>query len=300
MQGATPSADLSVVVVSLVGGDALAHCLERLPTADIECVVVLRDRIGDPRLWERRFPTVRFLPTNDDPVPLSRRRGIEASAGAIVGLIEDTSWPEPGWCAAVMSAFANRQVVAAGGPVAIARSLSNRCQALGWVEFGAFVLGREPSSNVWTAAARVPGNNMAFRRASLLRALAGESGVLENVVCLRLKAQGGEVVHAGGMAVTFSACNPDGATLVNRFHHGRLYSAGRVAGAGRWKQVLAARAALLPAVLTFRGIRRIARGHGRSNFFLIVVWITLMETAWALGEAVGAGTGAGDSLKAWR
>jgi hypothetical protein len=32
----------------------------------------------------------------------------------------------------------------------------------------------------------------------------------------------------------------------------------------------------------------------------ILFWLSLMESAWALGEAVGALTGAGDSVNEWR
>src|SRR5262249_59182529 len=63
---------LSVVVVALIGREALANCLDRLPLDAIECVVVLTKEMRSSSPWERRYPSVVFVEAPDEPVPLRR------------------------------------------------------------------------------------------------------------------------------------------------------------------------------------------------------------------------------------
>src|SRR5262249_5443811 len=57
-----------------------------------------------------------------------------------------------------------------------------------------------------------------------------------------------------------------------------------------------AKATLLPIVLTARTMREMA-GSGRLMRRLpVLFWLVLMQSAWALGEALGALAGAGKSL----
>ena len=94
---------LSVVVVALIGRDALANCLDRLQWDSMECIVVLTKAMLGASQWKRRYPSVVFVETADEPVPLRRQRGVTIATGDVVGLLEDTSWPHEGWCAAVRS-----------------------------------------------------------------------------------------------------------------------------------------------------------------------------------------------------
>jgi hypothetical protein len=82
--------DLSIVVIPLVGNSALANCLDRLPLVAVECIVVLRETMGEPRYWQQRYPSVIFLHSPEEPVPLRRQRGTAAAAGDVVGILEDT------------------------------------------------------------------------------------------------------------------------------------------------------------------------------------------------------------------
>src|SRR5262245_53895946 len=123
------------------------------------------------------YPSVIFLDASYESVPVRRQHGVAVATGDVVALLEDTSWPCPGWCGAVRSAFTDVETAAAGGPVRIAATLPNGCQALGWSEYGAFAPhhllpqgrnGSDPETPI--VASRVPGNNMAFRRAELIEA----------------------------------------------------------------------------------------------------------------------------------
>ena len=130
--------DFSTIVIPLVGANALANCLDRLPLSALECIVMLRETMGRPHSWQQRYPSVMFLDASHEPVPLRRQRGIAVATCDVVALLEDTSWPDPDWCAAVRSTFTDIKTAGAGGPVRIAATLTSRCQALGWSEYGAF------------------------------------------------------------------------------------------------------------------------------------------------------------------
>jgi hypothetical protein len=292
---------LSVVVVALIGRDALANCLDRLPLDAVECVVVLTKEMRYASQWKRRYPSVVFIKAPDEPVPLRRRRGVMAAKGDIVAVLEDTSWPEEGWCAAVKAVFTDPETVAAGGPVRIATTLESRCQALGWSEYGAFA-PKGTRHNRMIRTDRVPGNNMAFRRSELLEVPCKEAdGLIEGSVCARLSAQGCQILYVPRMLVTLSACDQRNVSLATRLHHGRIYAASRLKGMG-WSAKLLhlAKTTLLPIVLTARTVSAMNAVSRSSVSFPVLIWVSLMASAWALGEAVGSVTGAGQSIRKWR
>ena len=271
--------------------------------------MVLRETMGESPCWQRRYPSVIFLNASGEPVPLRRQQGIAVATGDVVALLEDTSWPGPDWCLGVRSAFTDGETAAAGGPVRIAANLPSRCQALAWSEYGAFapdyVLPERPNGSnpdAPIAASRVPGNNMAFRRAALIDALRGEvSGLFEGSVCAMMLAGGRRVVLQPRMLVTYSACDRYNVALSTRLHHGRIYAGMQIRGQTRLSRLVhIAKATLLPIVLTARTMREMA-GSGRLMRRLpVLFWLVLMQSAWALGEALGALAGAGKSLNEWR
>jgi hypothetical protein len=301
--------ELSVVVIPLIGQDALASCLDRLPLETVECIVVLRTSMRAASHWERRYPSVTFVDTDDEPVPLRRLRGVAIAKGDVVGLIEDTSWPAEGWCAAVQSAFRNKQTAAAGGPVKIAATLPSRYQALGWSEYGRFASSRTPVASLNSSkhegsitTSRVPGNNMAFRRLEVLELLREEdNGFFEGPICARLRAQGRKILYQPQMLVTYSTCDPHNASLATRLHHGRLYASSQVQGKG-WTSRLThlAKTPLLPIVLTGRAVAAMTGSERLSARLRVLFWLSLIESAWSIGEAVGSLAGAGESIKEWR
>jgi hypothetical protein len=300
---------LSIIVIPLIGQSALANCLDRLPLDTLECIVVLREEMGAVTSWERRYPSVTFIGAANAPVPARRQLGIRAAAGDVVGLIEDTTWPDEGWCAAIMSAFADPRTAAAGGPVRIAATLPSRYRALGASEYGAFatdgfprVTTGRPICGQPVAASRVPGNNMAFRRLDLIETIdEKDGGMFEGPSCVRLLAKGRQIVYHPRMLVTYSVCDRYNASLATRLHHGRIYASGHMRGRA-WPSRLThlAKTPLLPIVLTARAIGSLHDSRSSSERMATLFWVVLMESAWALGEAVGALSGAGKSISEWR
>jgi hypothetical protein len=303
------AAPLSVIVIPLIGHGALANCLDRLPLDTVECIVVLRGTMGAVASWKRRYPSVTFLGAANAPVPMRRQFGLRAASGDVVGLIEDTTWPDEGWCAATLSAFADPRTAAAGGPVGIAATLPSRYRALGASEYGAFATNRHPRSAIsgstcdqLIAASRVPGNNMAFRRLDLIETIdEHDGGMFEGLTCTRLLAKGRQVVYHPRMSAIYAVCDRYNASLATRLHHGRIYAAGHVRGRS-WPSRLThlAKTPLLPIVLTARAIGSLRGSGSLSAWMATLFWVVLMESAWALGEAVGVLMGAGKSINEWR
>lgn len=299
--------DIDIVIVSLVGGEALAACLQRLAPWHGRCHVVLAAE-NDIATWRARFPQAHFLSGEGQPVPLRRQRGVQAAQGAFVALLEDTTLPEPGWLEAACDAFANQRIAAVAGPVSVAPSLEGRFQALACTEYGRYHAAlfprlalAEPDAGI-QAVSRLPGNHLAYRRALLLEILAdGTRGLIEGEINEVLKSRGQWLAYQPRMAACYAAADRHGAGLSTRMQHGRLYASQRAAGQGlAGRLVLLAKALLLPAVLSARGLGSMQRAVKPPAWPSTALWIVLMESAWAWGEALGAIAGPGRSMQAWR
>lgn len=298
---------LSVGVIPLVGGDALASCLARLPEDGIERIVVLRRDDGDPDRWLRDFPGTRFVTAAADPVPLRRHAAAELATSQIVALLEDTTWPADTWCDAVRAGFEPVGVAATGGPIRISETLPPRFQALGWSEYGAFTANRFPrlaigdTRETGYAVTRLPGNNMAYRRDELLDVLRAQpGGLVEGAVGAALRARGRTLACVPAMAADYAVADSHGAALRTRLNHGRLYAAASAGPSWPKRAALLAKAALLPPVLLRRTLAAMAGSQPNASWLRIVLWAAAIETAWAAGEGWGAVAGAGDSLERWR
>jgi hypothetical protein len=301
--------DCSIILVALVGGEALEACLRRMAPWHGRCHVMLGEDMDDVATWKARFPAVRFAEGRGLPVPVRRQRGVEAAQGQLVALLEDTSLPEPGWLDAMCDAFANGNVAAAAGPVRIDPVLDGRYQALACAEYGRFHPDRfsrlalgAPNAAGMQAVSRLPGNNLAYRRAGLLEILKGSHhGLIEGEVNEILKSRGFTLAFQPRMAVLYAAADSHGARLGTRLRHGRLYAGQRVAGQS-YPTRLAwfAGSLLLPAALSARALSGMTRAVKPSAWPGTVFWICLMECAWAIGESIGYLAGAGRSMEAWR
>lgn len=301
--------DCSIVLVALVGGDALGACLRRLAPWQGRCRVMLGEDMQDVAKWQAHFPAVQFADGRGLSVPMRRQRGVEAAQNPIVALLEDTSLPDPGWLEAMCEAFINDNVGAAAGPVRIDPALGGRYQALACTEYGRYHPDRflrlalgAPDAGGTQAVSRLPGNNLAYRRALLLEILQGsDHGLIEGKVNEALKARGFSLALQPRMAVLYAAADFHGARLGTRLQHGRLYAGQRAAGRSYpARLVWFAASLLLPAVLSVRALAGMTRAVKPAAWPKTAFWICLMESAWAIGESVGYLAGAGRSMEAWR
>lgn len=265
--------DLTVIVVALLGGDALEASIEAVRAQCPNLLIVARDGTITDGAGKR------IGATEHCNIPFKRKRAVELAATSFVALIEDTMIPRPGWAGAALAALERPAAVACGGPVAISTQLPASSRALALSEYGAFNPGR-PADTM----PALPGCNFAFRRDVLLEAMA-DAGLVDQIVFERLQGLGGQLVWGPEMAVEFCHANDDGARLSTRFLHGRIYASSGDRRVSH-RVLTATKALLLPPVLTVRSLRQAA--HAGPVSVQTLGWLMLQHTAWAAGELAGA------------
>lgn len=300
--------EVSIIIVSLVGGKALVEILKSMQTIKSEQLVLLDDGKNNITALQQQFPAVQFVSRDKLSVPMTRKRGVELANGEIVALLEDTSLPTTGWYKAITTAFAEPKIIAVGGPVVLSPKLGGSYLALGCSEYGRFHPDRFPlmaedkvTNNSLLPVARLPGNNLAYRRDPLLNLLRDKRhGLIEGEINEELKAGGNKLYMHSEMVVSYSMMDVHGVRLQTRFNHGRLFAGNRVAGQS-WKTRISwfTKSLLLPAILCLRGWSSMAHAVDKLAWPKVMLWIFLMETAWSIGEAVGYLRGIGNSLETW-
>ncbi|MGH7021500.1 MAG: hypothetical protein ACREEY_16595 [Brevundimonas sp.] len=275
--------DLTVVVVSLVGGAALAACLAALAHQAARTVVVGRGAPGWPKGAEISVPALRLA-------------ALLAAKTPYVAFIEDTAVPGPGWRQGLTLALAADGVAAAAGPITISPHLSARGRALGLSEYARF----QPNGAEQPKTAALPGLAFAVVRKAVLPLLNNPAeGLVEGDLARRLAEAGQAVRTSNAMAVCYAADHPHGARLRTRFQHGRLFAGRRFPRGFVGRRLgYAAGTVLLPVVM----IRRALRGHPKAlrAWPGVVLWLCLFSLAWSAGEFTGYLTGSvGDAAESW-
>ena len=268
--------EVTVIVVALIGGEALDACVRAVRSQSAKFLVVRRD--GTIVDGEGRPVGV----ADRADIPAKRRSAAELATSPLIALIEDTVVPQSSWARAVADAFSRKEVVACGGPVIIADHLPAQTRALTLSEYAQY--------NDRVAAGEIsalPGCNFAFRRDALIEAMRGSDGLIDLPIFARLTELNGKLVWAPDAAVTFSHPYPNGARLKTRFDHGRIYASSKAGAFSR--AVTAAKSFLLPVVLTARVLKDAGLTQLRS--IRTLGWLFLQHMAWASGEFVGAVAG---------
>jgi hypothetical protein len=140
------------------------------------------------------------------------------------------------------------------------------------------------------ASTDLPGDNCAYRRASLLRVRdAYEDGFWEPVVNRRLADQGARLLHSPRPVVRQGRSAGWAAFARQRLLHGRAHGRQRGARFGAARNVVGIVAApAVPILLTVRILREIgSRGRLGPRTLLALPYVVLFNIAWALGEARG-------------
>lgn len=285
---------LSVVIVPLLGhgsSSALASELARhaaLPSGS-ELIVVSEDEtpVSGARL---------VVAPRGSTVPERRALGLKAATGDIVALLEDTVRPKTGWGAAVVECHRRfGEAAAIGGTLTLADGLRRSAVALSALDYGPFLRRGAVSE----PSARVPGNNMSFKRQALERAGALEARGFREAEVVGTLGGNGSVRIESDVAAACVGVDPSGATLRSRFNHGRLYAGSRFRGPRRVERLArAATTPLLAATLVLRAARALD-GAG-SRWVPCVPHLAWMSAAWSLGESVGYLFGPGRAEEAWR
>ena len=289
-------ATLAIVVIPLLGGDALNRTLRSIQAIGAPSFVI-GGQAPPPVPGKGAAPT--FI-ASDLSVPERRAIGVAVSGTEWVALIEDTCDVGVGWMLACAEIAAADDVAAAGGPVTILPSLPPRCMALACLEYAAYAPAGQGPGNApqVTAAQRIAGLALLYRR-SALPPLEPGKGLIESEVNEAIRSRGGRLLMHPGLAVEYRSADADSATLGSRFNHGRIYGGGLRGRLGLLQRGLAALKCLaLPLVMVARampGLPAACRSRTATRF-----WILALSAAWSAGEAVGVLAGRGRSLARWK
>lgn len=279
--GTGQRSDITVVIISLLGGAALARCLAAVTSFGLTSFIVHTDGsvVAAGRL---------IAPAGARDVPTRRRRGAEAATTPVVAFLEDTVVPSMGWAEQIASTLADGSGVAGvAGPIAIDAHLSSRAAALAVTEFGRYQKSALCFDDGPAEASALPGANFAFRRDCLLAATAATGRLVDQETFGNLQRQGWKLVLQPTMAVTYANPHPEGAALATRYFHGRMYAGQVNMAASPLRRLRSALVAIaLPVVLSSRAMRVTPRGLRAP--FATRFWIVLQQSAWSIGEFVGA------------
>jgi hypothetical protein len=292
-----PEGSVSIVVVSLLGGETLERCLRALEKIDCPFMVVSDGPA--PHTGPSASARITHLRT-DVSVPRKRHLGVSATRSEWVALLEDTCEISGSWLAAVKEIARRSDLAAVGGPVVIDTALSPRTMALACMEYGEFApeCATEVAQARLQPAARIAGLNLLYRRDALPPLAPGE-GLIETEVNAAIREKGGRIAVHPALRVTYCAEDHASATLCSRYVHGRIYGGGQRAQCSIPARVLAiAKCAALPLLLFARAAGALPPAYRRR--FRAWGWTLAFALAWSAGEGVGLALGRGDSLEAWR
>lgn len=301
MMSAVP--ELSIVATIIDGGQelrAFLHALARLEDApSLEIIVPFDDTCPEIPALRTEFPEVTFLDLGHvqtiHPVSTEagrhelydrrRARGLAASRGRIVAILEDRGRPRPDWARQVVRLHAQTGCPVVGGAI----ECREPANALNWAfyvtDFGRYGLPFESGPAEWVSDV-----NVSYSRAALeeMRPLWVER-YHEPILHGYLRKKGERLWLSAEMVVEHGRPPVSlGYLLAERFHWGRLFGHIRtmtIGEAERWRLILGA--PLIPPLLWLRhGVIQTRKGRG-VRYLRALPHVMALTTAWTLGEVWG-------------
>lgn len=299
----TQPAVLSVVVVAVSGPQSVqrtfAHLRRQTVRDQLEVVFVAPDEatMHETVAGVNDFAALRVIGVG----PISARgaaaaAGVRASTAPLVGLLEDHSFPEPGWAAALIRAH-EHSCVGAGPAVTNANPESGASYANFLLAYGAFGV-RAPEGD----RDLLPWHNSVYKREALapfdveLGALLDWEGALQDA----LRARGGALRFAPQAVTAHANVSRWIAMLQLGYYRGRVLGVrlGTMRGWAPARRWLHAAAFPLFPIMQWRHLRN-ARQESppQSRPRMRDVFATIGALgAMAVGEAMGLITGTGNAL----
>ena len=277
-------APLTVIVTSYQSPLVLEKCLTSLcAQKEVSQIVVADCSPVNPAIaLQPLFPQVSFLHW-DRPliVPAMRWAALEQVQTDLVGAVEARTIPQPDWAQRIVEAHAaHPECPAVGGPVALAEPSSAFERGLYLCEYGAYT---PPLPEGFTN--ELAGANLSYKRVALIQEHdLLTAGKWETLLHFRWKQQG-KSLWMSQAVIEFENTMTPWAAMQQRFFYGRGYAANRF---GQRNLGYALIALLLPFLLTWRT----AQGKNKKLLSAATLgWLLTLNSAWALGEAVGYATG---------
>lgn len=208
---------VSIIIITRNRPFLLQHCLQRVTALAYphkEIIVVDSSTNDESQLILRQFPEVigTRLARRRNNMPQARNEGIAVSTGEIIAFIDDDSMIRPGWLTALLEAYHDEQVGAAGGriirrpePYSDQRSGTPRLQ----VQPSGIVVAKDIDlpSRGRIEVDHLIGCNMSFRRKALEQVGGFDANYTltnlreETDLCIRVKKAGWRIIYDPAIAV---------------------------------------------------------------------------------------------------
>jgi glycosyltransferase involved in cell wall biosynthesis len=263
--------------------------------------VILADGCGGDVLdpIAQQFPWVRRLRLAPTTMPRLKEAAISEARGEIIAILDPSDAAEPDWIDEILAGLAEPSVSAVGGSVMLpadptAHSGANRAAYL--FEYGCF----NPPVAAGATAGDLPGNNVAYRRKSLVEDCAdilSEAGFNKPFCHARIRERGGSLVIRPAMRIRHLTRYGFFSFGLRRYHYGRCFGANRRTFGPPNRQLLyRIFAPAVPVLLVLRHLSRHMAHPGNrrylSNGTPALVGVCLL---WGIGEWLGDWFGAGKS-----
>lgn len=292
---------LSVIIAASNDLPSLERCLLSLEPQgkadDTEVIVASNYADGVSERLNSQFSYVKHISLpKTATVPELRTAGMNMANGEIIALLEDHCFFHSDWCAEIKRAHESVYDVIGG---AVENASVNR--PVDWAvylyEYGKYML---PLNAGITDA--LAGNNVSYKRA-ILEQLKTQytAGFFETFINNELR-DAGNSLYLSPSAIVYHRKNYRvKETLIQCFHHGRLFAGKRTEQAGiakRLKFILGS--VILPVLLPGRILLRAwQKGRCRKELLRAVPLLLLFMTSWSFGEFCGYTFGAGASASKW-
>lgn len=298
---APASLKLSVIVAASNDIAALRRCLTSLAgqaeSPDTEVIVVSNFGNNTRKDLNAEFPFATcFVLSSSATVPELRSKGIYASRGEIVALVEDYCTIDEHWCAAIKKAHQLPYVIIGG--VVENRSPDNPVNwAAYFFDYGRYMLPDQPR-----LVAFLSGMNVSYKR-SILEEVEEtfQTGFEEIFVHEELRRRRHELYLAPSAIVYLCKDYEFREILRMYFHLARSFAGRRAPRNSSGKRLFFVVGSFaLPILLTARIVARTLQKRRHINKLLLSFPdLLLLIIGWSSGEFVGYILGEGDSGSRW-
>jgi glycosyltransferase involved in cell wall biosynthesis len=287
---------LSVVVASWNGTDALAKCLESLEQqtdkSGLEVIVVSNFESDLPQ----HESVVFYIRPRSYTVPELRRDGIAAARGNAIALIEDHCVVDPAWSSEIKKAH-NSGYSVVGGSVENLVAGNSLDWAVYFYDYGKFMLPNLPG-----AAKSLSGFNVSYKREVLDEIQdVYVDGFFEAFANAELESRGSEFLMMPTAIVYHNKSYKLKTELLHCYHLARTFAAQRAARASGQRLFFVLGSLALPVLLPTRVVLSvIKKGRNLGRLVTSVPYLILLMSFWSFGEFCGYLAGEGTSRGAWR
>lgn len=281
--------ELSVVIASQNAKGTIVQCLTSLQQQNsdsaAELIVVDNSHDGTTQMIEKMACPVQLTKIAEPLlIPELWGRGAARASGRIIAFTTAHCIPDPNWLAEIRRGHHSAHA-GVGGAIENAEHASLDQWAIYFCRYTPYMLPFTTG-----AVAQIPGDNGSYKRwvvekyADLIQA-----GFWESIINDQLRRDGHTLLLTSTMRVCHRRSFGVWTFCRQRFTHGRLFGAERVAATSLIRRLLyIAFSPLIPLVVLAKIGRQVqAKRRHRRVFLLSLPFVILFVLSWALGECLG-------------